>query len=206
MCNSTRAADAAGDSRQQAASQLLPHSLCTLYLHIMTYSYWVTFDHIKGSHSFGLVIPDCELYWTHVQISTQAIEKASMEWSIQVYRGAGSFRCNHGHVWINKGQSRRMICLTYVVQYTCIMHAINEYFVSNKLVMYLFMSLFMHINCVNIIEGVGLECQAVCNVLVTHTICSKHKFGMASFDLIHCRCMRLFDTVNKLAAKLILQK
>ena len=33
---------------------------------------------IKGSHSFGLVIPDCELYWTHVQISSQAIEKASM--------------------------------------------------------------------------------------------------------------------------------
>ena len=36
-------------------------------------------SHLKGSHSFGLVIPDCELYWTHVQISTQAIEKASME-------------------------------------------------------------------------------------------------------------------------------
>ena len=34
---------------------------------------------IKGSHSFGLVIPDCELYWTHVQISAQAIEKASRE-------------------------------------------------------------------------------------------------------------------------------
>ena len=41
------------------------------------------------------------------------------------------------------------------------MHVINEYFVSNKLVMYLFMSLFVYINCVNIIEGVGLECQAV---------------------------------------------
>ena len=64
----------------------------------------------------------------------------------------------------------------------------------------------MYIKCVNIIEGVGLECQAVCNVLVTHTICSKHKLGMASFDHIHCRCMRLIEAVNKLAAKLILQK
>ena len=32
----------------------------------------------KGSHLFGLVILDCELYWTHGQISAQAIEKASM--------------------------------------------------------------------------------------------------------------------------------
>ena len=83
------------------------------------------------------------------------------------------------------------------------MHTINEYFVSNKLVM----SLFMYIKCVNIIEGVGLECQAVWHVgiLVMHTICSKHKLGLASFDLIHCRCMRLIETVNKLAAKLTLQ-
>ena len=33
---------------------------------------------VKGSHTFGLVILDCELYWTHVQISAKAIEKASM--------------------------------------------------------------------------------------------------------------------------------
>ena len=54
------------------------------------YGYSSSHQHdLKGSHSFGVVIPDCELYWTRIHTSTQTIEWALLTDPILAKRGQG---------------------------------------------------------------------------------------------------------------------